>query len=216
MNRTKIEWCDFSYNPITGCRHGCRYCYARAMYRRFGHSFEPAFHPTRLSQPLRVRKPSRIFLGSVTDLCGPGVEDAWIEAVIDVVRRTPQHTYQALSKAPERWARHDWPANVWLGATATDQAQWNRAADGLRDAVLREPRRITFVSAEPLLSRIDPGQWMPHWLIIGAQTGPGGRQPEDEWVAHLESRAAEDRIAVFHKPNLTIRPAGRREFPVAA
>lgn len=216
MNKTTIEWTDWSWNPITGCRHGCAYCYARAMYRRFGRSFEPAFHADRLEQPLRKRTPTRIFLGSVTDLCGPGVEDDWIRAVLHIIRRTPRHTYQVLSKAPERWHRHDWPVNVWLGATATDQRSWDRAADGLRDAVLSEPRRITFVSAEPLLGPITPGQWMPHWLIIGAQSGTGGRQPAEEWVARLEAYAARERLPVFHKPNLTIRPEPqRREFPAA-
>lgn len=214
MNKTKIEWTDLSWNPITGCRHGCPYCYARAMYLRFGRSFEPAFHPDRLGQPLTRRKPSRIFVCSVADILGPGVERGWVEEVIDVMRRASGHTFQVLTKRPDLYHLYDWPINAWLGATATDQRGWDLAADGLRDCVLRDPRRVTFVSAEPLLSRIDPGQWIPHWLIIGAQSGPGGRQPAEEWVAHLESRAAaEGRIPVFHKPNLTIRPEQRREFP---
>lgn len=131
MNRTRIEWTDRTWNPITGCTHGCAYCYARRIYQRFGRSFEPGFHMHRLYEPFRVKRPSRIFLGSVTDLNCDGVRREWVHAVADVCARTPRHTYQVLSKRPDRWCAEDWPPNVWLGATATDQSSWDRAEEAL-------------------------------------------------------------------------------------
>ncbi len=213
MNNTRIEWTDYTWNPITGCRRGCAYCYARAMYRRFGRSFEPTFHPDRLEQPVRHRRPARIFVCSVADILGAGVSREWREAVIDVMRRTPRHTYQLLTTTPGRYAEHDWPRNAWLGATATDQRQWDAARAAL--APLEGAGRVAYISAEPLLGPIAPGGWMPSWLIIGAQTGPGGRQPEEAWVEKLERDAAPHDVPIFHKPNLAIRPAPRHEFPIA-
>ena len=84
MNRTKIEWCDYTWNPVTGCRTGCWYCYADRMATRFHRSFEPAFHPERLNEPLRVTTPAKIFVCSTADLFGPWVDPEWQRRVFQV------------------------------------------------------------------------------------------------------------------------------------
>lgn len=138
MNRTNIEWCDYTWNPVTGCLHGCSYCYARRMAKRFGKSeglpsrppcdcqiglryiaqpgevfpagFIPTFYPGRLEEPKKVKKPSRIFTVSMGDLFGEWVSPEWIDAVLQVVRECPQHTFIFLSKNPARYEIYEWPA----------------------------------------------------------------------------------------------------------
>jgi protein gp37 len=222
MNKTGIEWCDLSWNPVTGCLHACPYCYARRMARRFGktedaRAFKPEFHQERLDQPLRRRKPSRIFVCSMADLFGQWVTNEWIERVIDVVRRVPRHTFQFLTKNPSRYEGFSFPENAWLGATFTDQWAFEL---GWR-ALHRMDDNITFISAEPMLGPIRLGQeryghvptYRPDWVIIGAQTGPGGRQPEQRWVEDLTRDAWERGAAVFYKPNLVWPGDSPRDFP---
>lgn len=132
MNKTKIEWCDSTWNPVTGCRHGCEYCYARRIAERFGkkvpdfsgypvsHSgvhmvdnkfdsnpypflFEPTFHAYRLDEPQRKTKPQTIFVCSMADLFGDWVPCEWIEEVFDACKKAPQHRYLFLTKNPGRY-----------------------------------------------------------------------------------------------------------------
>ena len=216
MNKTAIEWTDLTWNPVTGCKHGCSYCYARRIYQRFGRSFEPEFHPERMEQPLKKRKPSKIFVCSVADLFGDWVPQRWINQVLDVVRKCPQHTFQFLTKDPRRLPDQYWPENAWVGVTATNQKAWDRAT-----RYLPKVNALTFISVEPVLDPIEVGNWMPDWLIIGAQTGPGGFQPKREWVGKLTQAARafdkqnlvwKNACAVFYKPNLIWENAPR-EFP---
>ena len=93
MQKTKIEWCDMTWNPVTGCKLGCPYCYAAKLARRFGKSFEPEFHSERLAQPAQIKKPQNIFVCSMADLFGEWVPDEWIKAVFDACAAAPQHRY---------------------------------------------------------------------------------------------------------------------------
>jgi protein gp37 len=209
MNRTKIEWTDWTWNPVTGCLHGCPYCYARRIAARFGKTpeekeYQPLFHPERLDKPLRVKKPSKIFVCSMADLLGDWVPDSWIRDVITAVRFASQHTFQFLTKNPKRYKRFNWPPNAWLGATVVNQA-------AMPPARICDCYRICFLSIEPMLGPIQL-TWKPDWLIIGAQTGPGAKPPERQWVEDLTTQAAGLGVAVFHKPNLG--PGfDLREFP---
>jgi len=108
---TKIEWTDETWNPVTGCSKvssGCKFCYAetfagRQMGRWKGRAFtDVRCHEDRLEQPLRWRKPRRVFVNSMSDLFHPAVPDAFIDRVFAVMALTPQHTYQVLTKRPER------------------------------------------------------------------------------------------------------------------
>lgn len=131
-SKTKIEWCEATWNPVTGCLHGCEYCYARRIAERFGAGksdsidgltvlneyatstrgrkepypvgFEPTFHRYRLSEPKKWPNPKTIFVCSMADLFGDWVPDKWIKEVFAACEEAPQHTYLFLTKNPKRYA----------------------------------------------------------------------------------------------------------------
>jgi len=193
-----INWTDATWNPITGCRHGCPYCYARQFAKRYHRSFEPAFHPNRLVEPLKVHKPLKIFCGSNADNFGDWVPQDWIAQILYVVRQCPHHIFQFLTKAPHNLAQYDWPANTWVGATATDQNMMDWSLLCLAEC--NAP--VKFISAEPLLGPINSDLRSLDWLIIGAQTGPQGRQPQADWVHQLIECARKASVPVWFKDNL--------------
>ena len=125
MNRSNIEWCQWTWNPVTGCKHGCPYCYARGIARRFPkafpNGFEPTFHESRLDEPEKLKKPAHIFAVSMGDLFGEWVPKEWIERVVGVIHGCPQHTFTVLTKNPRRAV--DWfadkpsPRNLMIGTS---------------------------------------------------------------------------------------------------
>ncbi len=167
---SKIEWTEASWNPVTGCTKvspGCDHCYAETFAERWrgtpGHHFENGFdvtlRPERLEQPLRWKRPRRIFVNSMSDLFHESVSTTFIAAAFDVMRKTPQHTYQILTKRHARMrslARtaafgEGWPLpNVWLGVSVEDQ-KW---ADIRIPALLDTPAAVRFLSCEPLLGPV--------------------------------------------------------------
>lgn len=192
MGKTNIEWTEYTWNPVTGCTKvsaGCDNCYAETLAERFrgtpGHYFEHGFdvelRPEKLDQPLRWRKPRRIFVNSMSDLFHDSVPDEYIARVFAVMADAEKHTFQVLTKRHARmrallsskdfqervlyhnchigagWDGYEtttwrWPLpNVWLGVSAEDQ-QW---ADIRIPALLDTPAAVRFVSAEPLLGPID-------------------------------------------------------------
>jgi protein gp37 len=211
MNRTRIEWTDFTWNPVTGCLHDCSYCYARRLTVRFPANFPagftPAFHPGRLGQPCRVKRSSRVFVCSMADLFGAWVPDEWISAVFETVRACPRHTFQFLTKNPERYTAFDLPENAWYGATVDGASEVHRI-----DA-LRRLEGTTFVSFEPLVEEIDPDLAAIDALLVGARTQPL-RLPRREWVELIVRRAREAGTAVFMKDTLEpVCPWLIRELP---
>lgn len=205
MNRTKIEWTDYTWNPITGCLGGCSYCYARKMAHRFGQSFVPTFHPERLEEPARLRKPSKIFVCSTSDLLGNGVPADWRLKVAGAMLGAPMHAYQLLTKRPDRYTEMLSRPNWWRGATATDQASWDRAC-----AALRPISGIRWISAEPLLGRIELEDWVPDWVVIGllSPVRPG---PEGLWAGQLMEDLRASGVPVFVKSS--VRGINCREWP---
>lgn len=132
-SRTKIDWCDASWNPVTGCLHDCEYCYARRIAERFSteqkykrpyepvlpvptrrvrtkpepypYGFKPTFHRYRLDEPQSWKKPRNIFVCSMADLFGHWVPDEWIAEVLKACDAAPQHRYLFLTKAPSRYEK---------------------------------------------------------------------------------------------------------------
>lgn len=203
LNKTRIDWTDFSWNPVTGCHHGCDYCYARALVKRFRlprwHSFKPPLHCELLDEPARIKRSLRMFVCSMGELFGPWVPQVWIDAVLETVRICSQHTFLFLTKSPERLpSLNPWPDNAWVGATATNQAQADRAIQAL--SLVEAP--VRFLSAEPLLEEIRLHTTPFEWLIVGSCTGRKPIQPEHEWVLKLTEQAREGGCAVFYKANL--------------
>ena len=216
MNRTKIEWTDYTWNPVTGCLHGCPYCYGRKIANRFKsifpNGYEPTFHPERLEEPYRLKKPSKIFVCSMGDLFGNWVPAKWIEAVIKVAEDNPQHIFQFLTKNPARYREFRFPKNCWLGTTVTSYEDQDRIFDLLRYE--ENGRTLNFVSFEPLLGPVYISGWIwAHidWIIVGAQTNPY-KPPKPEWVKSIIIEARLHGKPVFLKDNLRW-PEKIQEFP---
>ncbi len=168
MAKSKIEWCDAVWNPITGCSSvslGCDHCWARAMAHRFHRSFEPTFHPERLNDPLKWRKPRKIFVCSVGDLFHPGYSPGWVAKTLEVAYQAPQHTYFFLTKRPSIMSNFQYFArglardNFWLGVSVENQ----ETADERIPILLQIPAAHRFVSIEPMLGPIILNNYLPHW-----------------------------------------------------
>lgn len=225
-DKTGIEWTDATWNPVTGCTKlspaspGCQNCYASTFAERFrgtsGHYFEHGFdvqlRPGKLDQPLRWRRPRRIFVNSMSDLFHDAVPDDYIAKVFVVMSAAPQHTFQLLTKRHARMRsllssekfmdtvdtladnmlerQVDWPLpNVWLGVS-TENQKW---ADIRIPALLDTPAAIRFISAEPLLGRINLRRewgWGPgiDWIIVGGESGPGARPMHPDWARALRDQ----------------------------
>lgn len=202
LNKTKIEWCTKTFNPVTGCLYHCQYCYARKIAMRFQGHFKPTFHPDRLGAPVEEKKPQRIFVCSMADLFGKWVPDEWIERVFAACEKAPWHTYYFLTKNPDRYYRlfeYGWrekiPSNWWLGHSTNGIS--NHGA--LCDEFIRMHR---FISAEPLLFPLSwPQINIPRWIIVGAQTNPT-ILPKREWVVEIRGQCKKFNIPLFEKNSL--------------
>jgi len=198
----------------------CPGCYAAKIAARWGktdiaRAFLPEFHPDRLEQPVKRKKPTTIFVCSMADLFGKWVPSKWIRQVLDVVLRTERHTYIFLTKNPERYLEFSpYPNNVWVGATTRDQVEYDRAARSLAGV----EAKVRFISAEPLLGPIDlepVDLWIPAWVIIGDLTRNGKPlgKTEDAWATGLTAQAGRSKIPVFHKDSLSARGYSSHELP---
>jgi protein gp37 len=209
MAETKIEWADKVWNPITGCTPvstGCQNCYARRMANRlrgrYGYPanepFRVTIHPERLEEPLRWKKPARVFVCSMGDLFHEDVKFDWIEQVSENIRGSQQHTFLLLTKRPQRvldyWKRRaevwlgghmtsKWPENVWLGVTVENQDQ----ADKRIPLLLQTPAAVRFISVEPMLGSISIDQWLKCKGIKICDVRKGGGGPvgrgDQTWCA---------------------------------
>ncbi len=226
MNKTKIEWTDYTWSPITGCTKRCFYCYAHRLakgrLRKLYLSnpnvasgcdpddpFAPRFWMKRLHEPRKHNYSSKIFVCSMAELFDSHIPNLWIQAVLNEAKFCWWHIFQFLTKQPQRATEFDFPPNAWVGITVDKHSaeNWQRQGDM---AQLRAT--VRFVSYEPLLSPIKRIPCWADWIIIGAMTGPGAIKPEPEWVQHLIDLADAAGIPVFLKDNLGWKEP-RREWP---
>jgi protein gp37 len=218
-DKSAIQWTDATWNPVTGCSKvspGCAHCYAETLSLRFGWSKVPwlpeyaaenvVLHPERLDQPRRWRRPRRVFVNSMSDLFHELVPDAYIHDVFDRMARADWHSYQLLTKRPERMAevvsayyalrpgKVPLP-QVWLGASIEND-RWTARADAVR----RTPAAVRFISAEPLLGPL-PSLDLTEidWLIVGGESGAGARPMRPEWARRLRDQALASGTAFFFK-----------------
>ena len=225
FNRTKgegISWAGWSWNPITGCLHGCKYCYARALATRDSYKdaypvgFTPLFHHERLDAPTNTKVPDeartnaslrRVFVCSMADLYGKWVPDEWIGKVHAACRASPQWEYLMLTKFPSRYVGLELPKTSWLGTSVDEQKRVRFAEDAFRQI---KDVRVKWLSLEPLLAPLQfTDLSMFDWVVIGAQTEtnqPGGLvksfAPPIKWVMRLIDQAVEAGCKVHCKPNL--------------
>lgn len=210
----KIDWTDYTFNPVSGCLHNCNYCYLLRMEKRFPGIMAPKFRPHYLIYPHKLKKPSKIFVGSSGDMWGAWVERRWINAVLAVCESYPQHTFQFLTKNPLRYAEFEnLPVkNTWYGTSVdgTERTEYN--IDSLVWATSHRCYFNRFISFEPLLAPVDPDLFGISWIIIGANSNPGAEKPPKEWADHLIGLARKNGIAVFVKDNYGY-PERIKEFP---
>jgi protein gp37 len=162
--------------------------------------FKLALHPERLLQPVKRRKPTTYFVNSMSDLFHGSVGDAFLDAVFDVIERTPQHTYQILTKRAERlpryFAKRSCPRNVWLGVSVENKRHGVPRIDELR----KVDAHIRFLSVEPLLEDVGELDLRGiHWLIVGGESGPKARPMREDWALNVQRQAERAGAAFFFK-----------------
>ena len=223
MAETQIEWTDATWNPVAGCSivtAGCTHCYAMEMTRRleamgvekYAGLTKKAGNRTvwnglvredeeALTIPLRWRRPRKIFVNSMSDLFHEKVSDNFILKVWQIMRDTPQHNYQILTKRPERLPDlvstviGDILPNVWLG-TSIENAEVAHRIEYLRKA----PAAIRFISFEPLIGSVGAIDLAEiDWAIVGGESGKSARPIREEWIDEIYARCLTARTAFFFK-----------------
>lgn len=211
MSTTKIEWTDATWNPVTGCTKtsaGCVHCYAETMSRRlkamgtekYKNGFQVTVHEEALNEPRKWRKPRTIFVCSMSDLFHKDVPFAFVDKVMQVIKETPQHHYQLLTKRAERMEEYfrtrEVPGNVWLGVTVEVQSSKKRI-EALR-TISKAP--IRFLSCEPLLEDLGTLDLTGiDWIIVGGESGLQARPMKEEWVKNIKAQCDAADKAFFFK-----------------
>lgn len=213
--KTGIEWTDKTWNPTTGCNKvspGCKHCYALEITKRFKQHFPNGFdftlHPERLEQPRSWRKPSRIFVDSMSDLFHEAMPMEYLEQIFTVMADCPQHIFQILTKRGDRLAeigpKLTWPDNVWMGVSVETQQYVSRI-----DALRRVPCAVRFLSCEPLLGPLELDLTDIHWVITGGESGRHHRPIDPDWVRGIRDQCLQANVAFFHKQWGGTRPKSK-------
>ncbi len=222
QGKGKIDWCDYSINYISGeCQHGCEYCYMHSIWKRFPELREYKLRENYLSCDM-PKKPSKIFVGSSTDMWGDWVPKDDIHQVFRKIRKHPEHTYQFLTKNPERYFEFDFSdfENCWFGTTmdGTEKTKDNISALACAFDHYNNPHIKRFVSFEPLLEPIQITEEFIEdfqslsWIIIGADSSKGAKKPHKGWADTLISLARVCNVPIWVKDNYGY-PEIIKEFP---
>jgi protein gp37 len=161
--------------------------------------FKVVTHPRCLNVPVEIRKPSVIFVNSMSDLFHAEVPEEFIRQVFDVMVKCPQHVFQVLTKRSERLRemapRLPWTENIWMGVTVESADYYGRIHD-----LMATPAKVKFLSLEPLLSSISD---IPidgiDWAIAAGETGSKARPMEASWVQEVKNRCVQKNIPFFFK-----------------
>jgi len=210
MKTTKIEWTEATWNPSIGCSKvtaGCKNCYAEVMARRlqaigtvgYEDGFEFKILPERLYLPVSVKKPTKFFVNSMSDLFHEKMPFEYLDKVFEVIENTPQHHYQILTKREQilqnYFAKRTVPANVWLGVTVEHEETKPRI-----DILRNINAAIRFVSIEPLIGDVGNLNLTDiHWIIVGGESGVSARPMNPEWAINIQKQCAEQKVAFFFK-----------------
>lgn len=205
-----IEWTESTWNPVTGCTKvssGCKNCYAERLAlrlqamgnRNYKNGFSVTMHHHALGIPLRWKKPKMVFVNSMSDLFHSEVTLDFIEIIFQVIERTPQHTYQVLTKRSERLIEIQeklrWPDNLWLGISIENEECSYRV-----NHLVNTNAQVKFISFEPLIGPVDSVQLKGiDWVIVGGESGPGARPMKQEWVDKIKIECQKKDIPFFFK-----------------
>ena len=212
MARTKIEWTESTWNPITGCTKissGCKNCYAEVMTRRlqamgqekYLNGFNLSLHPETLKEPYTWKKPRVIFVNSMSDLFHKEIPVQYIIDVFKVMKENPHHVFQILTKRADLLLYYDkegyleWTHNIWMGVTVEDNTVTKRI-----DLLRQTGAKIKFLSCEPLLTEI-PGMNLTgiDWVIVGGESGRTPRPVKEEWVLDIKDQCRKANVAFYFK-----------------
>lgn len=219
MQKSKIEWTDWTWNPITGCTLGCPYCYARKMAenpfyaKSFPHKFKPTLHADRLRQMelSKLKAGDKVFVCSMGELFGE--HEDWTRQVLEVIKQHPWVTFQLLTKQPQNLIKYSpFPDNCWIGVSVTSSSSYLGAMHWI--PIIKAP--VKFISFEPLLEypfnqanakikliNSENLLKLVDWLIIGQQTPVKiSTMPKVGWIEEIVNAADKASIPVFLKDNL--------------
>lgn len=214
MGKSKIDWCDYVWNPVTGCSkvsEGCRNCYAERLAKRFWGErkfTDVQCHEDRLGFPQTIKKPSWIFVNSMSDLFHKDVPDSFIHNVMGKMLAKPQHIFIILTKRPERMKRfiEYFPyfgglKNVIYGVSVEDQD----SADERIPILLATRVMNRMVSIEPMIGDVNMVRYLGlrgdrlDWVIVGGESGPGARPMKAEWANEIQKDCAFVNVPFFFK-----------------
>ncbi|TLD81458.1 phage Gp37/Gp68 family protein [Helicobacter trogontum] len=210
MKSTKIEWTQASWNPTIGCTKvsdGCKNCYAEVMAKRlqamgnkdYQDGFKFKMLPNRLNEPLKNKKPTLYFVNSMSDLFHEKMDYAFLASILQVIKETPYHQYQILTKRPKRmreyFLENEIPPNVWLGTTIESHMVKDRI-ELIRDL----KANIKWLSCEPLISDLGELDLSGiDWIVAGGESGARARPMQKEWVLKIKKQCKEQNVAFFFK-----------------
>ncbi len=217
---SSIEWTESTWNPVRGCTRvseGCRFCYAERIAARFsgkGLAYEGLARntktgpqwtrvvvpvPSLLNEPLKWKKPRRIFVNSMSDLFHEKIDFDYIKDVFTVMEKAHWHKFQVLTKRASRLLEFSpelpWPSNVWMGVSVED----SRVLDRINN-LRKTGAHIKFLSLEPLLGPLKGIDLNGiDWVIVGGESGPGAREMKKEWVVDIKNQCVEEDVLFFFK-----------------
>lgn len=210
MAQSSIEWTEQTWNPVTGCTKispGCKFCYAERFAARlqsmgienYRNGFKLTLHPHMIDKPLEWKKPSVIFVNSMSDLFHKDVPEEFVLTVFETMSKAHWHQFQILTKRPERVLEMNkklhWAPNIWMG-TSVENEDYMERIDFLR----KTSAKIKFLSLEPLLGPL-PNMSLKKidWVIVGGESGWKARPMKLEWVLDIQEQCQHANVPFFFK-----------------
>lgn len=199
LNKTKIEWANYTWNPVVGCKKYCSYCYAKRMNDRFkwiSNWNEPQFFPERLNENFEKLKPdSKIFVGSMCDLFGDWIPSEWIRQILYLCSYYDHLQFMFLTQNPKRYNEFQFAKNHWVGMTLVKENIPSLVRLKCFSGYTTCARK--FVSIEPIIGTFKDFNFSQiDLVIIGAMTSPGAIKPQKAWIESIKH----DNI--FYKNNI--------------